>query len=103
MVAFLFLKGIMGALAPFSYLIIIYYFLIINYKEPSQLKLETELSKFCFVRFLTNKKKKLQTLALSREKALMVSAPGRNVIKLFTSVIYKFSLKAGVFVPGKPF
>ena len=31
------------------------------------------------------------------------SAPGPNVIKLFTSVIYKFSQYARVFVSGKPF
>jgi hypothetical protein len=29
--------------------------------------------------------------------------PGANVIKLFMAVIYKFSFKGRVFVPGKPF
>jgi hypothetical protein len=29
--------------------------------------------------------------------------PGPNVIKLFTSAIYVFSLKAGVFLHAKPF
>jgi hypothetical protein len=29
--------------------------------------------------------------------------PGANVIKLFTAVIYEFSLKARMYVPSKPF
>jgi hypothetical protein len=29
--------------------------------------------------------------------------PGPNVKKLFMVIIYKYSLEAGVFVPGRPF
>jgi hypothetical protein len=36
-------------------------------------------------------------------KSFMIQAPEANPIKLFTTVIYRFSLKARVFVPGKPF
>jgi hypothetical protein len=33
----------------------------------------------------------------------MKLTPGAHVIKLFTAVIYEFSLYARVFAPGKPF
>ncbi len=36
-------------------------------------------------------------------KSFITLTPGDNIIKLFTSVIYMFSLKDRMFVPSKPF
>jgi hypothetical protein len=38
-----------------------------------------------------------------RRRLVHPDRPGTNVIKLFTAVIYEFSKKARVFVPGKAF
>jgi hypothetical protein len=71
------------------------------------LKTHTQIDAVVFLSGETVMKKKrvvLLTLALLQPGTNTIkSFSGANVIKLFSSVIYDYSLQARVFVPGKPF